>query len=99
YPQKAIAPPETVKKIPGLLDDLVSYSNVVVAICSYTGYNQDDAIIINQSSIDRGLFRSYFYRTYTDKETKTSIKEELFGKPKTRRGNKVDDDGLPSPGT
>jgi DNA-directed RNA polymerase II subunit RPB2 len=32
--------------------------NAVVAIACYTGYNQEDSVIMNQSAIDRGLFRS-----------------------------------------
>ncbi len=42
--------------------------NATVSITTYTGYNQEDSLIFNQSSIDRGLFRSVFYRSYTDKE-------------------------------
>ena len=40
-------------------------------------------IILNQSSVDRGLFRSTFYRTYKEEERKvlTSNKEEKFTKP------------------
>jgi DNA-directed RNA polymerase II subunit RPB2 len=60
--------------------------------------NQEDSIIINQSAIDRGLFRSMFYRTYTDKETKSSTYEETFGKPKDRHGSKVGIDGIVTPG-
>ncbi len=44
--------------------------NVVVAVVSYLGYNMDDAIIINKSSVDRGLFRAMFFRPYKVEETK-----------------------------
>jgi DNA-directed RNA polymerase II subunit RPB2 len=46
--------------------ELPAGCNAVVAIACYTGYNQEDSIIGNQSSIDRGLFRSAFFRTYSD---------------------------------
>ena len=48
--------------ITGLLDPLCSITgiNAIVAIASYTGYNQEDSVIINSSAIDRGLFR-YMY--------------------------------------
>lgn len=31
--------------------------NSIVAIASYTGYNQEDSVIMNRSAVDRGFFR------------------------------------------
>mmetsp|Transcript_101251 Transcript_101251/g.139802 ORF Transcript_101251/g.139802 Transcript_101251/m.139802 type:complete len:144 (+) Transcript_101251:1973-2404(+) len=45
---------------------LAAGCNSIVAIACYSGYNQEDSIMINQSAIDRGFFRSVFYRTYDD---------------------------------
>ena len=41
-------------------------SNVIIAIASYTGYNQEDSIIFNKNSLERGLFKSSYYRTYVE---------------------------------
>lgn len=36
--------------------------NSIVAIASYTGYNQEDSVIMNRSAVDRGFFRSAIYK-------------------------------------
>jgi DNA-directed RNA polymerase II subunit RPB2 len=38
--------------------------NAIVAIMCYTGYNVEDAILINEGSLKRGLFRTTYYTTY-----------------------------------
>lgn len=60
-----------------------SGQNVIVAIACYTGYNQEDSLIINQSALDRGLFVSSFYRKHFDEEKKnqSTLEEEKFCKP------------------
>jgi len=64
-------------------DELPAGINVIVAIATYSGYNQEDSVIINQSAIDRGLFSSTFYRTYKDEERKDQLSglEDNFCKP------------------
>ena len=54
--------------------------NIYVAIASY-GYNQEDAIVGNQSSVDLGLFHTTYYKSYKDMEiteSKTSEETRFF---------------------
>jgi len=39
--------------------------NLIMAIMSFQGYNQDDGIIFNEDAFQRGQFRSINYRSYT----------------------------------
>lgn len=63
--------------------DLPQGQNVVVAIMTYSGYNQEDSIMINRGALDRARYRSIFYRTYKDEERKnqSSGEEERFCAP------------------
>ena len=83
YPQKPIVSNRVMSALPS--SNLPSGINAIVAIASYSGYNQEDSIIMNRSAIRRGLFVSTFYRTYKDEEKKTQIsgsgEEEHFCKP------------------
>jgi len=106
YPQKPLVTTRSMEYLH--FRELPAGQNAVVAIACYSGYNQEDSLIMNQSSIDRGLFRSIFYRSYTDEEKKQgSQMVERFEKPDRettlamRHGSydKLDDDGLISPGT
>ena len=47
--------------------------NCIVAIMSYTGYNVEDAILINEGSISRGLFRTTYYSMYEAREDSGKI--------------------------
>ena len=63
--------------------NLPSGQNIIVAIMTYTGYNQEDSNMMNRASLDRGRYRSVFYRTYKDEERKnqSSGEEEKFCNP------------------
>ena len=47
--------------------------NTIVAIMSYTGYNVEDAILINEASIKRGLFNTTYYTMYEAKEESSKV--------------------------
>merc|ERR1719296_718333 len=64
YPQKPLCTTRAMEFLK--FRELPSGVNVVVGIMIYTGYNQEDSLIMNQSAIDRGLFRSSYYRCYND---------------------------------
>lgn len=64
-------------------DILPCGENAVVMIGCYTGYNQDDSIIFNQTSIDRGLFRSISLKKYSSKieKNQSTSQDDVFMKP------------------
>lgn len=51
-----------------------SGNNCIVAITPYFGYNQEDAIIINKASVERGLFKSVSFKTiFFEEESESEI--------------------------
>ena len=53
----------------------------MVAIMSYSGYNQEDSIIFNKGALDRGLFSATLYHTEKDEDKKINGDEEIRCKP------------------
>lgn len=66
YPQKPLVSTAVMKYMK--FNELPAGINAIVAIACYGGYNQEDSVIINKGALDRGLFRSTFFRTYVDQE-------------------------------
>jgi DNA-directed RNA polymerase II subunit RPB2 len=64
------------------LNKIPSGANVIVAIMTHTGYNQEDSILINKASLDRGLFVATIYHTEKDEDKqKINGDEEIRCKP------------------
>jgi len=65
------------------MTNLPSGENAIVAIMSYTGYNQEDSLIFNQAAIDRGIFRVdtlKIYHSEIEKNPSTS-QDDIFIRP------------------
>jgi DNA-directed RNA polymerase II subunit RPB2 len=50
--------------------------NTIVAIAAFTGYNVEDAILVNKGSLDRGLFRTTYLTSYESKEESLVVSGE-----------------------
>ncbi|KAK9837485.1 hypothetical protein WJX81_006043 [Elliptochloris bilobata] len=106
YPQKPLVTTRAMEYLH--FRELPAGQNTIVAIACYSGYNQEDSLMMNQSSIDRGFFRSMFFRSYRAEEKKQgSLVQEVIERPDRevtvamRHGtyDKLDDDGIAPPGT
>ena len=89
------------------VDEMTNGVNVVVLIGSMS-HNQEDAVIINEAAMQRGLFVSSYWRTFRDRILKnfaTGEEETLTGeKPDARNAlkhnyGKLSETGLPPVGT
>lgn len=105
YPQQPIVETQTYDT---LLENHPIGQNMVVALASFDGYNIEDAIIMNKASIDRGIGRSIYTRTYKTEAQRFwgGQKDEIGIPDKDVRGyrseedyNHLDEDGIINPET
>lgn len=107
YPQKCLVNTRYMEYIN--CNKLPHGENLIVAICTYTGYNMEDSIIMNKSAVQRGMFNLTYFKNIIDMEDENKIDNEEFrfmnplelankGKlDKMKYGNykKLDEFGLP----
>ncbi|MBW2988151.1 DNA-directed RNA polymerase subunit B [Candidatus Woesearchaeota archaeon] len=86
--------------VKSIMHDIMDYDshpsgqNLVVAVMSYKGYNMEDAIVLNQGSIERGMGRSSYYRPLIAEELRYAggLLDEICIPDKDVRGYKSEED-------
>jgi DNA-directed RNA polymerase II subunit RPB2 len=84
------------------LNKLPSGNQVIVAIATHGGFNQEDSLLFNRASVKRGLFQATIYHTEKDEDKKINGEEEIRMKPnrlttknmKFGNYNKINKDGV-----
>jgi DNA-directed RNA polymerase subunit B' len=106
YPQRPLVQTHTHKMIN--YDTHPNGANVVIVIGCFEGFNMEDAVVINASSIQRGLLQSYMLRTYEAEQKRyMGGQEDIIGIPEPQiRGYAGEDaykhlpeDGVANPET
>lgn len=98
YPQRPIVSTKSADAMG--FSEMPSGINAVVAIACYTGFNQEDSVILNHSAVQRGLFWATSYRTYSEEEKKQGAIFETIGSPPLDKRRKdvnyslLDDNGI-----
>lgn len=76
YPQRSLVNTRYMEYMHN--NDMPNGENLIVAIATYTGYNQEDSIIINRSSIERGCFNLTYFKTLIAKEEENDFEKLTF---------------------
>ena len=104
YPQKPIVKTKTIELIG--YDRLGAGQNATVAVMSYSGYDIEDAIVMNKASLDRGFGRCIVLRKYATQVKKYSNRtmDRIVAPTESQAGptgrhRLLDRDGIASVGT
>ncbi|KAK4488645.1 hypothetical protein RD792_004414 [Penstemon davidsonii] len=97
-PQTPIVRTKTYEKYH--IDDYPLGTNAIVAVLAYSGYDMEDAMVLNKSSVDRGMFRGSIYQTETidlNEQNSKSDRSQVFCRSDLDKASHrtIDSDGLP----
>lgn len=99
YPQRPMVISKTIQLVN--YDKLPAGQNATVIVMSYSGYDIEDALVLNKASCDRGFGRCQVFRKYTAELQKyPNGRRERIGDPvndengRTKKHEALDDDGL-----
>ncbi|KAI4258168.1 MAG: hypothetical protein LQ352_001325 [Teloschistes flavicans] len=87
YPQKPLVKTKAIELVK--YDKLPAGQNAVVAVMSYSGYDIEDALVLNKGSVDRGFGRCQVYRKWA-----TTLRKYPNG-TEDRVGNRIEENGAP----
>ncbi|XP_074579327.1 DNA-directed RNA polymerase III subunit 2 [Curcuma longa] len=101
YPQRPLLTTKTIELVG--YDKLGAGQNATVAVMSYSGYDIEDAIVMNKSSLDRGFGRCISMKKYSVvKEIYSNGATDRIVKPRKDKENQrmqiLDGDGIAAPG-
>ncbi|XP_075644883.1 DNA-directed RNA polymerase I subunit 2 [Castanea sativa] len=83
------------------IDEYPSGTNAIVAVLAYTGYDMEDAMILNKSSVERGMCRGQIYQTetidLTEQSSRSDHSQKIFRRSNVNKSmhSTIDSDGLP----
>ena len=87
YAQRPLSQTWMFKHVMGKSGCLPYGENPIVALMVYSGYNQEDSVLLNENSLKRGMFHTTVYHSYDFQETMIDVMQQTH----TEMGNPATD--------
>ncbi|KAL8145296.1 DNA-directed RNA polymerase I subunit 2 [Apium graveolens] len=80
------------------IDEFPLGTNAIVAVLAYSGYDMEDAMVLNKSSVDRGMCHGHIYQTESIDLAEQKKSVQMFRRDMRSSKSLIDSDGLPHVG-